>query len=136
MKKISKTAKIIDSIMRVLYIGIFTLTGVWALLLPVNYAQGVGITIDQPMGRGEVAVIGGVYLLSAILLLYHWFKKQNSELYKIPTFVTGAIILSRLVSVIKGDFDQQLLLISLSEILLIIWAIWGLKRNMKSIQVE
>ncbi len=131
MKQISKPVKIFDIVMRVVYIGIFTLTGVWALIFPTNYAKELGMTITQPMGRGEIGVIGSVYLLSALIFFYNWLKKQDSELYKIPSFVIGAIVLSRSVSVIKVDFDQELLIIFVSEVLLLAWAFWGLRRNMR-----
>ena len=96
---------ILDSIMRGVYIISFLATGIWALLFNESYGKLIGITMDQPAGRGEISTVGGVYLITSILMAYNWFKKQDSILYKNPAFVMGAIILSRLVSTIKGDFD-------------------------------
>lgn len=127
----NKLTKIIDVIMRIVFLAIFIPGGFYALFTPVEYAKGWGMTMDQPMGRGEVSVVGGAYLLASIILLYNWFKKNNSEIYKAPAFLITAILLSRFVSIIYGDYDETLLYIFFIEIILIIWAVLGLKRNIK-----
>ena len=114
--------------MRVLYIGIFTFAGSWALFMVNSYVAEMEIIFGNPVGRGEIQVLGGMYLLSAVAVLYCWIKGLIFDLFKITTFVMGAVLLSRIYSYIQGDFNDMIHGLTLSEVPLFVWSVWGLRK--------
>jgi hypothetical protein len=124
-----KSLKLIDIIMRIGYLVIYFGAGIWALIFVDHYANNMTISFIEAQGRGELQVLGAAYFVSATVLLYQWIKGQEANLYINPAAVLTATLLSRLVSILKGDVNQMLITLILFEVVFAAWAFWFLARR-------
>ena len=125
----NKAGNILDIIMRVLYIGLFIPIGAWALFVVDHYGQTIEAVLQSPLARGEIQVLGAVYFLSGLWVAYAWYKKNDQELYRAALFMMSALLLSRMIALIKGDLNQTLLLFVAVEIPFFIWAWINLRKH-------
>ena len=123
-----KTTRIIDLIMRIFYLAIYFGAGITALFFVGVYSDSMTISFLEPQGRGEMQVLGAFYITTAAVFLYQWIKGQVATIYINPALVISATLVSRLVSVLKGDVNQALVILIVFEIVLALWAFWGLSR--------
>ena len=126
-----KTTRIIDLIMRIFYLAIYFGAGITALFFVGVYSDSMTISFLEPQGRGEMQVLGAFYVTTAAVFLYQWvrgIKGQVATIYINPALVISATLVSRLVSVLKGDVNQALVILIVFEIVLALWAFWGLSR--------
>lgn len=121
---------ILERLTRGTYIVLFLFTGIWALFLPDHYAAALETTLRTPVGRGEIQGLGSIYLLSAVICIYCWYVNQLSDFYKMTTFVLTAITLSRMVSFIRLDFDQQMIVLTVIELVLLVWSVSQLRKRL------
>ena len=115
--------------MRIGYLVIYFGAGIWALIFVDHYANNMAISFIEAQGRGELQVLGAAYFVSATVLLYQWIKGQEANLYINPAAVLTATLLSRLVSILKGDVNQMLITLILFEVVFAAWAFWFLARR-------
>ena len=111
-----KATKFLDLFLRSLYILLFIPIGGWALFFADHYAEFIEASLNTPLAKGEIQVLGAVYLLSGLWVAYTWFNKNSNELYRAALFMVSALLLSRLVALIKGDLDQTLMMFAAIEI--------------------
>ena len=123
-----KTTRIIDLIMRIFYLAIYFGAGITALFFVGVYSDSMTISFLEPQGRGEMQVLGAFYVTTAAVFLYQWIKGQVATIYINPALVLSATLVSRLVSVLKGDVNQALVILIVFEIVLALWAFWCLSR--------
>ncbi len=123
--------KIIELVMRLGYLAIYFGAGTYALLFVVAYSDGMTISFLEAHGRGEMQVLGALYFMSAAVFLYQWIKGQDATIYINPTLMMSATLLARLVSILKGDVNQMLVILTLFEVVLALWAFWGLHRKLR-----
>jgi hypothetical protein len=81
------------------------------------------------MGLSELQTIGAVYLVPSVYCIFAWAMECAGkdqyimDFYKFASYLTGAIVMARVASVAKIDFDLQVLIRAGVELILFLWSV-------------